>query len=101
MPRINDGLPEPQQSVHGPCRTPRTALQPSKPAKGLAARLNQARSANAAVGVVKAVPKALPNKPVTPVKGKLACKACMGTGVSSRGTECYPCNGTGKQLKGS
>jgi len=28
---------------------------------------------------------------------QVKCKACEGTGISSKGKPCYPCDGTGKQ----
>ncbi len=30
--------------------------------------------------------------------GETDCKACSGTGVSSRGHKCYPCGGSGIEL---
>lgn len=31
-----------------------------------------------------------------PLRPKEVCKACKGSGKSSKGKKCYPCNGTGK-----
>lgn len=42
------------------------------------------------------MPKIPPDDPPKKVKDTTKCIACGGKGKSSKGSECYPCKGTGK-----